>query len=323
MTDLDRAAIRAEHFPHKVTAGQRCSADRDPYPCRLIRLLEWGEQMERELSHLKINHRKQIESTADAAVKNMRLKKRLRAAESKRDEQCCWNDSRDRCSKRGDCPCSCHTADTVPLSRVERLERELQQARESYAGICRTLDESGKRRLAAESERDEWRARAEEVERERDEFVLSRSLLCGRTGARDGYAAAGCGDVIPNALEDGYRCLECGRWMHADCLRKHFIAYGDEVQVSTDIARANAAAAEKLLLAAEVRATAFGRALEHIKRVVGTSTESWHIANNALAAPDGQQGADAPVLAARAVDEVAIRAAIEADQPGADSAGEQ
>lgn len=53
MTDIDRAAIRAEHFPHKVAAGQRCSADRDPYPCRLIRLLERDEQMERELQRAR------------------------------------------------------------------------------------------------------------------------------------------------------------------------------------------------------------------------------------------------------------------------------
>lgn len=43
-----------------------------------------------------------------------------------------------------------------------------------------------------------------------------------------GFASdAGCGKRIPWIT--AYRCLECGRWMHADCLRIHFLdSQGEE-----------------------------------------------------------------------------------------------
>lgn len=51
-----------------------------------------------------------------------------------------------------------------------------------------------------------------------------RRIRCQRAelGARlDG----GCGRQM-NWLS-AYRCLECGRWMHAECLRQHFVEHGD------------------------------------------------------------------------------------------------
>lgn len=36
----------------------------------------------------------------------------------------------------------------------------------------------------------------------------------------------GCGNEVSWILV--YRCLECGRYMHAECLRKHFASHGDE-----------------------------------------------------------------------------------------------
>jgi hypothetical protein len=63
---------------------------------------------------------------------------------------------------------------------------------------------------------------------------LIPDLVCGRTNRDDraeqitrtvreqqGYRIdGGCGR--PMTFVAGYRCAECGRWMHLDCLRGHF-----------------------------------------------------------------------------------------------------
>jgi hypothetical protein len=36
-----------------------------------------------------------------------------------------------------------------------------------------------------------------------------------------------CGKLIEWLM--AYRCLECGRWMHAECLRQHFVEHGDRL----------------------------------------------------------------------------------------------
>lgn len=65
-------------------------------------------------------------------------------------------------------------------------------------------------------------------------------LVCGRTHVEDGAEAivqrlraqqgfrtdGGCNGKL--VLLHAYRCLECGRWMHADCLRGHFAESGDD-----------------------------------------------------------------------------------------------
>lgn len=65
-------------------------------------------------------------------------------------------------------------------------------------------------------------------------------VVCGRTHvddraeeiatrwrSADGYrTGGGCGGAL--SLLTAYRCLECGRWMHADCLRQHFAESGDD-----------------------------------------------------------------------------------------------
>lgn len=48
-----------------------------------------------------------------------------------------------------------------------------------------------------------------------------RVLRAEAGGKPDG----GCGRQM-NWLS-AYRCLECGRWMHAECLRQHFVEHGD------------------------------------------------------------------------------------------------
>ncbi len=69
--------------------------------------------------------------------------------------------------------------------------------------------------------------------------ALATDPICGNTALdpdsearvralreQSGDAAdMGCQRVI--GWLHAYRCLECGRWMHAECLRQHFVEHGD------------------------------------------------------------------------------------------------
>lgn len=67
--------------------------------------------------------------------------------------------------------------------------------------------------------------------------AIVRSLREKAGGSPDG----GCGKPIEWLM--AYRCLECGRWAHAECLRQHFAEHGDR---STTLARDLEAARENL-----------------------------------------------------------------------------
>lgn len=68
---------------------------------------------------------------------------------------------------------------------------------------------------------------------------LTMPPICGNTGLTEAVEVrfreiraekgesqdGGCGRSLP--WLHAYRCLECGRWMHAECLRQHFVEHGD------------------------------------------------------------------------------------------------
>lgn len=84
---------------------------------------------------------------------------------------------------------------------------------------------------------------------ERGEAIV-QSMRAETGGSPEG----GCGKPIEWLV--AYRCLECGRWMHAECLRGHFVQHGDRVaaaQQQINIMRGQLASLARDLAAANTR----------------------------------------------------------------------
>jgi hypothetical protein len=121
-------------------------------------------------------------------------------------------------------------------ARSERLAGALEwyAAEDNYLGHCpAALDDLGAQARAALG-----------VVPRGDHPALTTPPICGNTGLTEAVEAGfrsiraskgespdgGCGKQL--GWLHAYRCLECGRWMHAECLRQHFAEHGDALSLA-------------------------------------------------------------------------------------------
>jgi hypothetical protein len=124
----------------------------------------------------------------------------------------------------------------IVQARADRLAGELAwyAAEDNYLGHCpAALDDLGAQARAALG-----------VVPRGDHPALTTPPICGNTGLTEAVEAGfrsiraskgespdgGCGKQL--GWLHAYRCLECGRWMHAECLRQHFAEHGDALSLA-------------------------------------------------------------------------------------------
>lgn len=95
--------------------------------------------------------------------------------------------------------------------------------------------------------------------------AIVRSMRAEAGGAPEG----GCGQLIEWLM--AYRCLECGRWMHAECLRQHFVEHGD---TQAEAVQAMARAEAEITRLQGVCSERYDTMMEYAKQATGYEIEA-------------------------------------------------